>query len=421
MSEQKKNISILVIMQDCYERTRMVKLLKKAVSKVYEAQNGSEALTLFRTRQPDAVLTDLTLTGMNGADLISAIRAEDADTHFIAAFDIYNPKVLLRAAEMGMDAFIRLPVEPPKLLAAVAKCTRSILMKRKLAQQDSVLWGLLDVFPGMALLEQNGRVIHANQQLCSFCGYESFRHMKAANKNIHDHVLQVNGSPFGGSDADWINSLVNDQLDRDHTIHMATPGNPSGRPGVFAVFFKPFPNDRFRLFTFQDISDLDEERSLLQDEASTDPLTGAMNRRSFMRILDQELALNREVSLIMFDIDHFKSINDTYGHDIGDAVLKEISQLVRENIRENDSLIRWGGEEFMVLAPNSNIARAMRMAERMRSKVEGFRFSGVPRAVTSSFGVACRADFETGERFLKRVDQALYQAKDSGRNRVVQG
>jgi diguanylate cyclase (GGDEF)-like protein len=121
----------------------------------------------------------------------------------------------------------------------------------------------------------------------------------------------------------------------------------------------------------------------------------------------------------MFDIDHFKSINDTYGHDVGDAVLCEISQLVRENMRGTDSLARWGGEEFMVLSRQTSMQRARRLAERLRLAVAEFPFTDVPRQITSSFGVAVLTTGETTDDLIKRVDLALYEAKDTGRNRVV--
>ena len=191
------------------------------------------------------------------------------------------------------------------------------------------------------------------------------------------------------------------------------------RPNTFNVTFNQFPGSDLRLFSFQDISGLEDERAHLEDEASTDPLTKALNRRSFMRQLSQVTLAGGTFSLIMFDIDHFKSVNDTYGHDVGDAVLREISALVRDNIRENDTFARWGGEEFMVLSAKSTMKRTKRVAERLRTAIAEFSFTGVPRQITSSFGVAIHVEGETSEEMVKRVDEGLYEAKDTGRNKVV--
>lgn len=156
----------------------------------------------------------------------------------------------------------------------------------------------------------------------------------------------------------------------------------------------------------------------------TDQLTGAFNRRKFISVLENEMdrmtRYDRHFSLIMFDIDHFKRVNDTYGHDVGDFVLREISKNAKERLRVSDTFARWGGEEFMILAPETPIEDALHLAEILRSSVEGYNFSPVDR-VTSSFGVVCSSvkGLDTIDDLTKAVDEALYQAKRTGRNKVV--
>ncbi|WP_147819422.1 sensor domain-containing diguanylate cyclase [Salidesulfovibrio onnuriiensis] len=421
MAGRKQGISILVVMQGEYERERIAGLLRKAVSAVFTAADGREGLRSYRDNHPDVVFTDIVLPVLDGPDMIAMIRGEDEDMPFIVAYDQYNPKALLNVLELNIDAFLRLPADPSKLLDAVRRCARAVYLRRKLAQADRMLWNLLDAFPGMALLELKGQVVYANQRMAAYLGYPSFDHFRAGGARIADRILRLNGEEYTGGPSGWITAIVEDQLDRDAVVHLDNPGNPSGRPGVFAVTFATFQNTPLRLFSFQDISELEDEKDLLADEASTDPLTKAMNRRSFLRLLGTEIIVGRPFSLVMFDIDHFKSINDEYGHDVGDAVLREISQLVRENIRETDRLVRWGGEEFMVLAPASDMDRVRQVAERLRQAVEDFSFSGVPRTVTSSFGIVEYVRGESQDEFIKRVDEALYRAKETGRNRVMEG
>lgn len=421
MGNRRQTISILVVMQDNFERKRITGLLGRAVSDVLEARDGREGLRAYRDHSPDIILTDIVLPALDGPEMIAAIRGEDEDMPFIVAFDLYNPKALLKAVELNIDAFLRLPAKDSTLLAAVRKCARSVSLRRKLAQADTMLWSLLDVFPGMALLELRGTVVYANQRMVSYLGYPSFDHMRAGKMRFADRIQRLNDEPYTGDAAAWVTDIVDDQLDRDHIMHLENPGNPSGRPGVFSVTYNTFQNTELRLFSFQDISELEDEKSMLADEASTDPLTRAMNRRGFLRLLDAEIASGKQCSLIMFDIDHFKSINDDYGHDVGDAVLREISQVVRDNIREADRLVRWGGEEFMVLALGSNMERVRQVAERLRHAVETFGFTGVPRPVTSSFGIVEHSPGESQDGLVKRADQALYRAKEGGRNRVVEG
>lgn len=119
----------------------------------------------------------------------------------------------------------------------------------------------------------------------------------------------------------------------------------------------------------------------------------------------------------MFDIDHFKEINDTYGHLTGDDVLKTLADIVRENLRKIDSLVRWGGEEFMIIAPETDLEGAKILAERIRKKVESYKFDKI-KTITISLGLALFEKDDTENSVIKRADDALYNAKKRGRNRV---
>jgi len=153
----------------------------------------------------------------------------------------------------------------------------------------------------------------------------------------------------------------------------------------------------------------------------TDPLTGIYNRRHFVKMADAERArvkrYKTKLSMLIFDIDHFKSINDNYGHPTGDSVLIEITQLVSSAIRQGDVLARWGGEEFVVLMPQCGMPEAQQLAEKLRALIAAHPFSEV-RTVTASLGAAEIKPDELLDDWLKRVDLALYAAKSGGRNRV---
>ncbi len=171
----------------------------------------------------------------------------------------------------------------------------------------------------------------------------------------------------------------------------------------------------------RELSALNKE---LERLSTTDALTGVFNRRHFNNVIDTEikraLRYNHYLSLIIFDIDHFKVINDNYGHTAGDNVLINITALVKKNIRESDLFARWGGEEFIVLMPEININEAEIAAEKLREIISGFRFHEAGY-VTSSFGVTQFQKTDDCKSFIKRADDALYNAKSSGRNTVMAG
>jgi len=167
---------------------------------------------------------------------------------------------------------------------------------------------------------------------------------------------------------------------------------------------------------------LQQAMEVLEWAAGTDRLTGAWNRRRFEEAAAAEMALVRRrkgpVSLMMLDLDFFKHVNDTHGHMVGDAVLVEVVRLAREQLRASDSVVRWGGEEFIVLSPATRLEGAMNLAEKIRDAIATKRFPEAGQ-VTVSIGVAEYALGEELDTWIRRADEALYQAKSGGRNTVV--
>jgi diguanylate cyclase (GGDEF)-like protein len=159
----------------------------------------------------------------------------------------------------------------------------------------------------------------------------------------------------------------------------------------------------------------------LRAMATTDPLTQLNNRRALMDVIQhEERRLQRDrqtLSFVMADIDHFKQINDTHGHEAGDQVLQKVSRALADGVREVDHLARWGGEEFLVVLPGTDEIEAAQVAERLRQAVGALGLKD--RAVSMTFGVSEVRDHETAEHAISRADAALYEGKRSGRNRVV--
>lgn len=173
----------------------------------------------------------------------------------------------------------------------------------------------------------------------------------------------------------------------------------------------------FALYFLQRLKEAFIQKEAMQQLANTDYLTKLPNRRFVERSLHQNIINEQHFSIILFDIDYFKDINDTYGHDVGDKVLKEFAYLIKENIREKDTVGRWGGEEFIIIAPDLNIKQAATFSDRIRKLIESSPFTHKAK-VTASFGVAEFRDKERAQDILKRADVALYLAKEHGRNNV---
>ena len=171
---------------------------------------------------------------------------------------------------------------------------------------------------------------------------------------------------------------------------------------------------------------LESANTKLQELALRDGLTGLLNRRYWESCLEREFARHQRydnpVSLVIFDIDHFKRVNDTYGHQPGDEVIRATARITSQLVRETDFAGRYGGEEFVVLLPGTTLDGAAQFAERLRSTIERQQldYQGSPLTFTISLGVATLADDMAGyQALLERADKALYQSKEGGRNQVT--
>ncbi len=178
---------------------------------------------------------------------------------------------------------------------------------------------------------------------------------------------------------------------------------------------------RVNLMFFKYKKEVEEKEEKLEKLAMYDSLTGIYNRNKFNEILKYEMNMSKRyktpLSLIMFDLDHFKKVNDRYGHDTGDKVLKMIAKTVLNNIRLTDTFARWGGEEFFLILPKTDIEKAKNIAEGLRSKIENANFKEIGK-ITCSFGVVSLKEDDDEKELIKRADEAMYLAKKNGRNRV---
>ncbi len=176
----------------------------------------------------------------------------------------------------------------------------------------------------------------------------------------------------------------------------------------------------------QQVTKLQNDLNKYKTESITDHLTGLYNRKYMDMKMTEEIERYKRMNtppfcVMLVDIDHFKSVNDNYGHLVGDQVLKHLSKLIKENIRKTDFAFRYGGEEFIVLLSNADVRNAQHVAEQIRKKLEtvNFALKGNSFTVTASFGISAFEKEDNAESVIKRADERLYKAKETGRNKVV--
>jgi diguanylate cyclase (GGDEF)-like protein len=279
------------------------------------------------------------------------------------------------------------------------------------------------------LVTNGKRIVSANKCLLDFFGVESPEEFLQSQNCICESFLPQEGFLECDGKSTWLETTVQNTAESIESL-AKIHDKKRGVERIFSVRAVKFDlNSGHVLVSLQYITEIYLQRELLENQrkeleklATTDSLTGIYNRNRLKEIALYEFKkIKRDkypLSLVMFDIDHFKKINDTFGHNVGDYTLKAVASLVGSLIRESDTFARWGGEEFIILAPNTGLQNAAILAEKLRASIEAYNFETVGR-VTSSFGVAeastNRLDFE---ELVERTDKALYVAKKGGRNRV---
>lgn len=276
---------------------------------------------------------------------------------------------------------------------------------------------ILNATPTPVIVTDGKYLIDANTAFLNFSEYKTLKQFKSE----HDCICNF----FEEGDTDeYLRANMNDKTWAEHIIAHPQDNHKvkitmHGITTLFKVNVSVVKHKEiFRaIAVFSDISQL-------INQSTTDALTGIANRTHFNPLFEHSLYIAQRqetpLSLIFFDIDHFKSVNDTYGHLVGDNVLRHLANIVKNSLRKSDIFARWGGEEFIIILPNSSISSAANIAEVLRMKIENEEFA-IVKHITCSFGVTQIQENEEGEKLLIRLDKLLYSAKNNGRNRVEVG
>ncbi len=303
---------------------------------------------------------------------------------------------------------------------------RSLREKKMIEQRLKLITDVLG--EGVFLVDSNGKIIFANPEAICLLGYR-FDEIEGALIQEIIHKQQSNGTLYKPEENPLFNAITSgNDYNNDDGVFTCKSGFLMPISFVCRAVYKDNILDG-AVIAFRDITGqkkhlqtLEAINELLEKQATTDALTGIFNRMKFDKSLTSEIQraqrYSSPLSLILFDIDHFKQVNDTYGHLAGDTILKNLTQLIVSNLRETDIFARWGGEEFVIQTPETALDGAIKLAEKLRSKIDNHDFSE-PEKITMSFGVTTLKKGDNTISLINRADEALYRAKEGGRNQVV--
>ncbi|MDB1135386.1 PleD family two-component system response regulator [Candidatus Anaplasma sp. TIGMIC] len=438
-----------------------IKLLQAKLTREYysvlTATNGPDAISIAQEQQPDLVLLDVMMPGMDGHETCRRLRANPSTTYIpivmVTALD-NTTENRVNGLNAGADDFLTKPIDDVALFARIKSLTRFKILVGELrirgktmedmrAVDDRIMQYANQISDGKILVIDEDRiraesinsVLQKNfQETAIFSDpTQTFNLTNAAN-----YDLLIIDMRFGGDGlrlySDFRNYISETRftpvlllLDESENTAILQKAFDMG---VIDYITVPICNNELIARVSLQIKRKryqDALRMLLKSNAEMsikDPLTGCYNRRYFdmyfQNIVKESREKNKDLSIIILDIDHFKQVNDTLGHTVGDEILKQMCDTIFDNIRVSDLLARFGGEEFVVILPETNIHKATQVAERLRQCVEMNIFATSAGKInkTLSIGVAKLRSSEDPKQLLTRADELLYVAKKD-RNRVV--
>jgi two-component system cell cycle response regulator len=386
-----KKLNLLFVDDDALVNKSFSLIFKKYFKNIYKAYNGEEGLEIFKNNHIDIVISDIQMPIMNGIEMAKEIKKinEEIPIIFMTAFD--ESKYLKEAIEIGVEAYILKPIDKEILIKKLNKIGDNLVLQQNLKNYMEIMRIIFDYEPNVLfLLDGEYNVVFSNK--------------------IADETLKKNKECF-----EFIKTEIDKTLKENNFNELEIK-----IPNVYDekyYKFKLIKVDEYILVNCVDVTDYKEKIEEIEDSSLKDELTGAYNRKKVDKIIDD--LSDKYLSIIMCDIDNFKKINDTYGHLKGDEVLKKLSSVMQNNLRDDDLFIRWGGEEFVILLISTSIDKAEKIAEKLRKIVSEIQIKEVGH-ISCSFGIAGKLinnknDFEY---VLKKADDALYLAKGNGKNRV---
>ncbi len=444
----------ILIVDDVPANTRLLEAkLSSEYYQIATAQDGFEALRLAHGWQPDLILLDVMMPGLDGYETCRRLKADPATHHIpvVMVTALGEPGERLRGLESGADDFLTKPVEYDTLLARVRSLVR---LKRMLDEwrargETARALGLGAEPPGIPSVHGARALVVDDwdlgaQQVQDALALEGVLPGRASGEA--EAMALTAAIPFDlivlslGMPRDEALRLASRlrAADATHDIPLLLIAEPEQRDRILRGFdlgandwlMRPLDENELRVRArnqirrkfYQDRLRADLGQAL--EMALTDPLTGFYNQRYLMRHLRGLMTsgLSGGLCVLMLDVDHFKTVNDRYGHAAGDRALKLVAETLRSRTRVFDSIARYGGEEFVVVMPGATASDGMHAAERLRASIEGATFeptAGTVHTLTVSIGVAfSESRAATPEQMLQDADAAMYRAKRAGRNRV---
>ncbi|ANP82801.1 MULTISPECIES: GGDEF domain-containing protein [Bacillus] len=405
---QDLQLNVLYIENGCKHQQTIENIHPKCM---FIANSFEEGELLFQRTKPHIII--MYVTDYSQIKYIKNMYT--LQSTFIVIWDQQITKEFTDVLALGIRNIVIAPVTPQAVLEEVNKSLYQLSLVRQVSLQQELLQTMFDFQNDLLFIVEDDEIVDCNTNFLTFFGYENLFAYREQHLVFAEHFIRENGYYSTTHDITWLD----DTLSSGRRIKML---NYEGTVSTFLLRATPLPEDLSRFIVkCTEITELDEIYQEQERLAMIDSLTEIYNRLKFQQILEVEwekvIRTDEKIAIILFDIDNFKTVNDTYGHDFGDLALIQLAELMKSKMEQQHVFARWGGEEFIILVTNTVEKEAFQVAESLRFFIETKQFTGISK-LTASFGVALYEQGTTREELMQRADIALYEAKKNGKNQV---
>ena len=431
-----KNISILYVEDESDVREFTSKLLASLLKNVFSAENGQEGLELYKKNidSIDLIVTDINMPKMNGITMCENIRELNKDIPIVITSAHSDTNFLKKAIEVGVSTYAMKPIDLYQLIDSITKAIEPIFLKKelinlnlslesKIEMEVEKIKSILDAQENIVIVTNKEEITNINKKFLEFFGIENFDKLKESKKDIFDFFKEEFGFITRNQmekQECWL-KYIKDLPEVDRIVKIK---NQANEEKLFTINIDYYEDkEHYYIFSLTDITSIKAKANLLEYQSSHDKLTGLFNKNKFDEFYEKEVKrakrYKNELSIILFDIDEYRETVEKYKFPIGDTILKEISQIMINCIREQDISARWGGEEFLILLPQTNLEGAQTVAKKINTTVFEHLFTEEQLKLTASFAVSELYEDDDEKTFIKRVNKLLFESKSLGKNKVI--
>lgn len=414
-----KKYSVLYVEDDESYREQMKDILDIFFQKVIMAKDGVEALAAYKKFTPDLVITDIEMPRKNGLELIEEIQQLGLEVVFIILTGYIDNAHLLKALELGINKYLIKPINKEKFLELLYKSIFDLefLNQFEMMQEEKELLNLaLDLSPVFTVLETDKKIKYINDSFLDFLGYDSYKECIEKNENLYTFIKNEASEAAYKDYKEYLQSALNFE-ENDKKVFLK---DKSGVLRAFQLTNKFYPNINTLVSVFTDINNLDKNTKKVKKLSEIDTLTNLYNKYKFNDYLQETYANFQEkkyegVSIVMINIDNIADIDNLYGSEMGDKVIRAIANFIKMNLSNDVFLARYSSEEFVIIFKNMDLKTAFKKADSIRIALA----TQYKAKLTCSFGVAEFRRSDEIKDILFRAKDAVLKAKKGGKNLVI--